>query len=144
MSRHLAGAVLMSVLLLIYLGFALVYASVLLRDDNVVVNAMGISLLVLPLLGAWGLFVEWRFGVQSSKLRALLDQSGEIPDFELTPTGRPVKADALERFPEFQAEVESHPDHWQSWFRLGLAYDACGDRRRARWAVRRAIQLERS
>jgi len=38
--------------------------------------------------------------------------------------------------------VEAHPDDWRAWYRLGLAYDASGDRRRARGAVRQAIQLE--
>ena len=32
---------------------------------------------------------------------------------------------------------------WRAWLRLGLVYDASGDRRRARAAVRRAIALAR-
>jgi len=44
-------------------------------------------------------------------------------------------------FPEFAAALQANPESWQAWLRLGLAYDACGDRRRARWAVRRAIAL---
>lgn len=141
MSRYLAGTVVMSALLVIYLGFALVYASILLRDDSPIVNAMGVALLILPVLGAWGLFAEWRFGVQSSRLRERLASRGELPDFPHTPGGRPVKDEALELFPGFQEAVERSPDSWEAWFRLGLAYDACGDRRRARWAVRSAIKL---
>ena len=33
---------------------------------------------------------------------------------------------------------------WDAWFRLALAYDASGDRRRARWATRQAIKLSRA
>lgn len=141
MSRYLAGSLVMSALLLVYLGFAVVYASILLRDDSAIVKSMGAAMLVLPLLGAWGLFAEWRFGLRSDRLRRQLEAEGSLPDFPATVSGRPVKDRALEEFPEFQAEVESQPESWQSWFRLGLAYDACGDRRRARWAIRRAIQL---
>ena len=53
----------------------------------------------------------------------------------------PVAADL--EFPKYQAEVEAAPDSWQAWLRLGLAYDASGDRRRARWATRKAIALQR-
>ena len=44
----------------------------------------------------------------------------------------------------YRAAVEQTPDDWSAWFRLALAYDAAGDRRRARWATREAIRLERA
>jgi len=31
-------------------------------------------------------------------------------------------------------------NNWRSWFALGLIYDACGDRKRARSAMRKAIE----
>jgi Flp pilus assembly protein TadD len=55
-----------------------------------------------------------------------------------------VRAVADEEFPRYKAEVEAEPGSWRAWFRLGLAYDASGDRRRARWALREAIRLSRS
>ena len=143
MSRHLAGAIVMSLLLLVYLGFAVAYASVLLQDDSLLVNVMGLALLVFPVLGAWGLVAEWRFGVASSRLRDLLEQRGLAPEFPRSVGGRALRDHAMEMFPQFQAEVESAEDDWTAWFRLGLAYDACGDRRRGRWAIRRAIRLSR-
>lgn len=144
MNRYLAGAVVMSLLLLAYLGFALVYASILLQDDSVVVNVMGVALLVLPVLGAWGLVAEWRFGISADRLnRALDSDSDEGLDFPHTPSGRPDRAKALEMFPQFQKAVEADPESWVAWFRLGLAYDAAGDRPRARKAVRRAIALKK-
>jgi Flp pilus assembly protein TadD len=38
-------------------------------------------------------------------------------------------------------QAQARPDDWAAWFRLGTAYDAAGDRRRARAAVRHALQL---
>jgi hypothetical protein len=143
-NRYLAGTIVMSALLVVYLGFAVVYASILLQDDSLFVNTMGLAMLVLPILGAWGLFAEWRFGARSSALRAQLAQSNGLPEFETYLSGRFDKDKALEAFPKFQAAVEAAEDDWRAWFRLGLAYDACGDRRRARWAVRKAIALSRS
>jgi len=144
-NRFLAGAIVMSLLLLVYLGFALVYASILLRDDSPVVNAMGVALVVLPILGAWGLIAEWRFGVSADRLRRALDEQGDNGfEFPVTPSGRPDRAAARELFPQFQRDVESAPESWQAWFHLGLAYDAAGDRPRARKAIRKAIVLNRS
>ncbi len=145
MNRYLAGAVVMSLLLLAYLGFALVYASILLQDDSLIVNVMGVALLVLPVLGVWGLVAEWRFGISADRLNRALDaEPGEALEFPHTASGRPDRAKALEMFPRFQKAVEADPESWVAWFRLGLAYDAAGDRPRARKAVRRAIALKKS
>ena len=54
------------------------------------------------------------------------------------------RAAADEVFPRYRAETEANPEAWWAWLRLALAYDASGDRRRARSATRRAIALERS
>ena len=56
-------------------------------------------------------------------------------------SGRPDRAAADLLFPKYQAAVEAAPESWRDWFRLGIAYDASGDRRRARWATRTAIRL---
>ncbi|MFP3380386.1 tetratricopeptide repeat protein, partial [Bacillus sp. SIMBA_069] len=56
----------------------------------------------------------------------------------------PLRDAADEQFPQYRAEVEAAPESWRAWFRLGLAYDASGDRRRAREALRQAIRLERA
>jgi len=137
------GAIFMAILLVIYLGFSVNYAWILISDASRLANAMGYALLVLPVLGAWGLVAEMRFALSSQALMKRLEQEGLLPDHELPrlPSGRPDRSVADGVFPQFSAAVEANPDSWQAWLRLGLAYDACGDRRRARWAVRRAIAL---
>ena len=60
----------------------------------------------------------------------------------MRPSGRVMREDGDAVFPIYRADVEAHPDDWRAWYRLGLAYDAAGDRRRARAAVRQAIRLE--
>ena len=145
MSRYVAGSVIMTLLVAIYLGFALVYAQVLLADNSLLVNAMGAALLVFPVVGAWGLVLEWRFGLASGKLIKMLAAEGKLPDddFPTKLSGRPIKEQALETFPAFQKDAEDNPESWRAWLRLALAYDACGDRRRARWATRTAIKLHK-
>jgi cytochrome c-type biogenesis protein CcmH/NrfG len=67
-----------------------------------------------------------------------------VEDLPTRASGRPFRDAADEQFPQYRAEVESAPESWRAWFRLGLAYDASGDRRRAREALRQAIRLERA
>lgn len=146
MKRLIAGAVVMTALVAVYLGFAVVYAQILLRQEELLLKVMGGALLVLPIVGAWGLIVEWRFGVASSRLIRILDDEGALPadEFPTSASGRPLRDVAMEAFPTFEAEVHAKPESWRAWLRLGLAYDACGDRRRARWATRKAIALAKA
>lgn len=143
MKRLIAGAVVMTALVAVYLGFAVVYAQILLAQEELLLKIMGGALLVFPIVGAWGLIVEWRFGVASGKLVRILDDEGALPadEFPTSASGRPLRDVAMEAFPSFEAEVHAEPESWRAWLRLGLAYDACGDRRRARWATRKAIAL---
>ena len=73
-----------------------------------------------------------------------MEREDALPADEVTvrPSGRVDRDDADAVFPAYRAEVEQHPDDWRAWYRLGVAYDAAGDRRRARSAVRSAIRLE--
>jgi len=107
---------------------------------------IGVALMILPVIGVWALVLELRFGRRSEQLVRRLEREGELPVEELPtrPSGRPLRDAADAEFPRFKAEVDAAPEDWRAWFRLGLAYDASGDRRRARGAIRTAIALERS
>ncbi len=140
------AAIVMVVLLLLYLAVVVRHAVLLILQDDGIARAMGIALIVLPALGLWVLYSELAFVIRGQRLLKKLDALGELPvdDLPRLPSGRfdPVEAD--KQFPQYQREVETHPEDWKAWSRLGLAYDASGDRRRARWATRQAIRLERS
>ena len=105
---------------------------------------MGAALIVLPILAAWALGRELWFGVRAQRLARRLETEGGLPDdaVAVRPSGRVLREDADAVFPAYRADVEARPDDWRAWYRLGLAYDAAGDRRRARSAVRQAIRLE--
>jgi len=144
--RGRIGAIVMAVLLLLYLVLVTQLALRLIAIDDLISRALGIALIVLPLIGLWTLVAELVFGVRSQRLATLLATSGELPVDELPSraSGRPIRSAADAEFPRYKAEVEADPGSWKAWFRLGLAYDASGDRRRARRSIRRSIALERS
>lgn len=105
--------------------------------------ALGVGLLVLPLVGAWAVLRELRFGRDTERLAAELDAAGGLPvdDLPRRPSGRVERAAADALFERFKAEVDAAPDDWAAWFRLSCAYDVAGDRQRARATMRHAITL---
>ncbi len=140
------GTLVMAVLLGLYLAFVVQYALLLIGAEHPLAKALGFALIVLPMIGAWVLVSDLVFVVRGERLVRLLRDAGGLPidDLPRLPSGRIDPAAADLEFPRYQAEVESAPESWQAWLRLGLAYDASGDRRRARWATRAAIRLERA
>lgn len=135
----------MSVLLVFYFGLLVTRAIALFQTGTLLTISLGTALLVLPLIGFWALGRELVFGWSSNRLVGRLDDEGLIPEEEIEtlPSGRPIREQADLIFPKYRAEVESDESSWTAWMRLGIIYDACGDRRRARVAIRRAIMLER-
>lgn len=138
------AALLMALLLLLYIVIAGQRAILLFEAGSALGVIAGSALVVFPLVGVWALWRELAFGWGTERLVKRLDAEGGLPEqTETLPSGRAVRAAADAEFPKYAAEVEAAPESWRAWFRLGLAYDASGDRRRARWALREAIKLER-
>jgi hypothetical protein len=143
--KNLVAALVMAVLLAIYLVFTFQYALRLIGTGILIGELQGIALVVLPLVGAWALAAELLFGVRAQHVLDRMTELGALPVDNLPhrASGRIDRAAADLEFPKYQAEVEAAPEDWKTWYRLALAYDASGDRRRARWATRKSIRLER-
>ncbi len=135
----------MTALLALYLVFAIRYGLLLIGVGQPIGIALGVALLVFPVVAAGALAAELVFTVRADRLGRRLAAEGGLPEDQLAqrPSGRIDRAAADAVFPRFKQDAEDHPDDWRAWFRLGLAYDASGDRRRARWATRKAITLSR-
>ena len=131
----------MAVLLALYLWAAAFQGVVMIGTGVPVAIVMGIALIVLPVVGAWALWREIAFGINSTKLVNILEAEGSLPGDDLPhrPSGKPIRSDADKEFPLYAAAVDAEPESWRAWCRLGLAYDASGDRKRARSAIRTAI-----
>lgn len=115
----------------------------LIADGRPVAVGLGLSVLVLPLVAAYALWRELRFGMATERLARELAQAGSLPldDLPRRPSGRVDRTAADAAFESYRQDAQAAPDDWAVWFRLGTAYDAAGDRRRARAAVRHAIEL---
>ena len=115
----------------------------LLGEANPIAKLLGGLVVLFPVVAIWAIGREQVFGLKIEKAGKELEDSGRWPrfDFELRPSGRPTPDSAAREFDRMKAQVEAHANDWVSWFALGLAYDAAGDRRRARAAMRKALSL---
>ncbi|RKR74498.1 hypothetical protein [Frondihabitans australicus] len=139
------AAIVMCVVLALYLVLVGQRAVLFVRAGEPIAVVLGIALIVLPIIGVYALLVEIRFGILTEKMVKQLAAEGELPvdDVPKRPSGRYEREAADAAFPGYADAVRAAPDDWRAWFRLGLAYDACGDRRRARGAIRRSMRLRR-
>jgi tetratricopeptide (TPR) repeat protein len=115
----------------------------LILDGRPVAVVLGASVLVLPLVAAYAIWRELSFGFATERLAEELAARGALPvdDLPRRRSGRVDRVAADAAFERFRRDAEAAPDDWAAWFRLGTAYDAAGDRRRARAAVRHALAL---
>ena len=129
------GAV--TLLLVFYLVVSFQRSVLLLMDSNLAAKAIGAAYLVLPVIGAWALVRELMFGARTEQMAKVLP----VDELPRTPAGRIVRAAADAEFEKYREEAEAAPGDWRSWFRLSCAYDAAGDRKRARSSMRDAVRL---
>ncbi len=107
---------------------------------------LGVGVLLVPVVGTVLVVKEVQFGLATQRLARRLGAEGGLPvdDLPRRASGRVDRAAADQAFERCRVDVEAHPDDWGSWYRLGVAYDDAGDRRRARSSMRQAIALEQA
>jgi cytochrome c-type biogenesis protein CcmH/NrfG len=133
---------LMLALTLFYVFTLLGRGIILLQEPSLIAVAMGLAILVLPLVALWALFAELQFGLKAQRLSRRLIAL-DIPglDLELRASGRATKDSANKELERIQDAVNRDPENWSLWFQLGEAHDAVGERKNARAAIRKAILL---
>jgi hypothetical protein len=143
--RSVLGAVVLTALLAIYVVVVATRGIALLRTGEVVGIVLGLAVLLLPLLAVGLVVREWMLAVAVQRMADDLAARGALPVDKLPrlPSGRIDRAAAREAFETARADAEAHPEDWAARYRLGFAYDAAGDRRRARAALRLAVRMRR-
>ncbi|ALG15528.1 hypothetical protein [Kibdelosporangium phytohabitans] len=137
-------ALLLTAVLAIYFVLLSGRALALIRTGTAVGIGLGVGVLLLPLIGCWVVYTSLQFGLRTENLAKRLADEGTLPDtsdLPRMPSGRVDRAAADAWFEKRRSEVEAAPEDWRAWFRLAHGYDIAGDRRRAREAMRKAIDL---
>jgi hypothetical protein len=131
--------------LLVYFALLTRTAIALVRTATPTAVALGVGVLLLPIVGAWVMVATLRSGLAHQRLARLVAEAGmelDVSDLPRMPSGR-IRRDAADAlFGTVRAEVEADPQDWRGWYRLARAYDYAGDRGRARETMRRAVALQ--
>jgi len=109
--------------------------------------AMGIGVLILPILGVWVVATSIRAALAHQHLARRIHAEGrelDVSELPRRPSGRIEKDAADVLFEQVKQEWEAAPDDWRTNYRAARAYDYAGDRTRARETMRRAVDLERA
>ncbi|CAM2895476.1 hypothetical protein BST27_03030 [Mycobacterium intermedium] len=133
------------VVLLVYFVLLGRLAIAMIGSDRAAAVGLGLAVLIMPFIGLWAMIATLRAGFAHQKLARMIAEDGMELDVSALPrrrSGRFERAAADALFDSVRTELESDPDNWRRWYRLARAYDYAGDRRRAREAMKTAVQLE--
>jgi cytochrome c-type biogenesis protein CcmH/NrfG len=106
---------------------------------------LGVAVLIMPFIGLWAMIATLRAGFAHQKLARLIAEDGmelDVSALPRRPSGRIERSAADALFATVRTEVEGDRDDWRRWYRLARAYDYAGDRRRAREAMKTAVELQ--
>ncbi|HEX8081162.1 MAG TPA: tetratricopeptide repeat protein [Jatrophihabitans sp.] len=115
----------------------------LLMEDRWILKVLGVAVLVLPLISVQVVLAQLRFGVSCQLLAIGMREARlftEAPVLPRLPSGQLDREATDAWFDRQRSVVERAPQDWRAWFRLAQAYDLAGDRKRAREAIRTAIE----
>lgn len=148
MSRLLRTQLLIAFLcaaMLLYVVLLGRVAAAMIASGRAAAVGLGLAVLIMPVIGLWAMIATLRAGFAHQKLARLIAEDGMELDASALPrrpSGRIQRDAADELFATVRTEVQAHPDDWRHWYRLARAYDYAGDRRRAREAMKTAVELE--
>lgn len=144
--RGVVAAVVLTVLTGVYVWLFVTRVVGLIATGEPVGIVLGLAFGLLPAFVLWFIAKEWLLALRVQQAADELAETGSLPvdDLPRSPGGRVDRAAATAAFTAVKAEVEADPQRWEGWFHLGFAYDAAGDRRRARAALRKAVALRRA
>ena len=119
----------------------------LIQNGGVASIALGIGVILLPIVGLWIVWATLKAGFDHQRLASRIREEGlelDVDDLPRRPSGRIERDAADDLFQQIKTEWEEDPDNWRNSYRLARAYDYAGDRGRARETMKRAVALERA
>lgn len=132
MARRIA--LILAAVLSVYLFFAASRGIDLIRTDDPAVQALGVAVLILPILGAFLVIREIRFGKLSYQMGQVIDEA-YLPAADIAADQKNANlVAAIDR-------AKEDMDNWKAWYSVALAYELMNERKLAREAMRYSVEL---
>lgn len=132
MARRIS--LILAAVLSVYLFFAASRGIDLIRTDDPAVQALGVAVLILPILGAFLVIREIRFGKLSYQMGQVIDEA-YLPAADIAADQKNANlVAAIDR-------AKEDMDNWQAWYSVALAYELMNERKLAREAMRYSVEL---
>lgn len=135
----------MCLALLVYFALLTRTAVALISTGTPAAIALGVGVLIMPVVGAWAMVATLRAGLSHQRLSRLAEADGmelDVSDLPRMPSGRIRREAADAIVAQMRDDIDADPEDWRHWYRLARAYDCAGDRRRAREAMHTAVEFE--
>jgi len=124
----------LGVVLAVYMLFSASRGIDLIQSGDAAAQIMGVAVILIPLIGAYLIYREVRFGYATSRIGKAIDET-LLPTVGMTSEQEGAYLDtALDN-------ARSDESNWALWYCVALGYDLNNDRRRARESMRQAISL---
>ncbi|GAA2523046.1 tetratricopeptide repeat protein [Rarobacter incanus] len=143
--KAILPAAFVTALLAIYLWAVQARAMTLIQTGNWAGIGIGVAALALPVIIVVFVVREIVLAIEVQRMADQLAAAGELPtdDLPRSPGGRIDRDAADAAFIAVREQVERDPDNWKCWYHLAFAYEAAGDKTRARQTLRKAAGMWR-
>lgn len=143
--KRVIAPVLVTLLLGVFLWAAMIRIVAMIKTGHPLMVSIGIAISLVLFTLVYAIVSEWRTALVVSHMGDELGRQGKLVADTLTrsPGGRIDRGVADEQFESIRQTAESNPDDYAALYNLAFAYDACGDRKRARSTLRQAAKLYR-
>lgn len=146
MSRKIIFPALLVAILGIFLWAVSGRVIAMITSGEPIMIALAIAGILIIALVGYAMAREWQLAFTVSAMARVLAERGELPEDTLprSPGGRIDREAADAAFEQARIVTQQRPEYWGAWYNLAFAYDAAGDRKRARSTLRTAARLYRS
>lgn len=133
-------ALTLSVIVAVYVIFAARRGLVLMGARNLTAQVLGVAVLVVTAIGGYLIIREILFGFDIARLGKQFPEEGLLRKSVDQIGAREYLDSAISRA---KREEEQGIASWETWYAVGLGYDAVKNRTAARRAMRHAIDIFR-
>lgn len=143
--KNVIAAVLVTLLLAVFMWAAAVRLAAMIATGHPLMIAIAVAVALVLIAVLYAIYSEWRTAMTVSTMSREFERDGllVVDDLPRSPGGRIDRTIADEQFVTIREQAQDNPNDPVALYNLAFAYDASGDRKRARATLRAAVKAYR-